>query len=214
MRRSITFASFVLGVFLASMAHAQPLTGTPFLSNLDPNDPNMQFTGVWSNPATTINQTPTGLEFIAAGGPGSFSTMYYPLPAPLVTPLNPADTQVTFNYLWNSGNAVAGVNVLFALDDSNGGVNYYGTGYVIPQPGLNSFTFPLQQPNQANIAGGAVVNGMNFQIDPANVAGNYDITYSSITLHPVPEPATIGLGAVSLAFLAFRRRRSPVHAKV
>ena len=54
---------------------------------------------------------------------------------------------------------------------------------------------------------GDVVAGLNFQIDPANVSGNYDITYSSITLSPVPEPTTLalaGLGAAGL--LIFRRR--------
>jgi hypothetical protein len=48
---------------------------------------------------------------------------------------------------------------------------------------------------------------MNFQIDPANVSGSYDITFNSLTLSQVPEPATlalVGLGAASL--LVFRRR--------
>jgi len=75
------------------------------------------------------------MEYNAPGGGGSFSTMYYPIPVSQQTPLNPLDTQVTFKFNWNSGNAVAGVNVLFALDDSLGGVNYYGTGYNIPTPG-------------------------------------------------------------------------------
>jgi len=52
------------------------------------------------------------------------------------------------------------------------------------------------------------MNGINFQIDPANVSGNYDITFNSLTLTPAPEPATLalaGLGAAGL--LAFRRRK-------
>ena len=55
---------------------------------------------------------------------------------------------------------------------------------------------------------GIIINGMNFQIDPANVSGNYDITFNSLVLSPVPEPATlalVGLGAAGL--LAFRRRK-------
>src|ERR1017187_2277552 len=194
------------GLVIVSSAQAQPVTGTPYLSNIPAVGPS--YGGLWSTPLATITSTPTGLEFNAPGGSGSFSQLYYPLPLGQQTPLNPLDTKVTFDFTWNSGNAVAGVNVLFALDDSLGGVDYYGTGYVVPTPGLNSYTFTLQSPNLANVGAGAIINGMNFQIDPANVSGNYDITYNSIVLSPVPEPATlalVGLGAAGL--LAFRRRK-------
>ncbi len=187
-------------------AQAQPVTGTPYMSNISPASG--FYSGYWNAPITTITSTPVGLEFNAPGGGGSFSTMYYPIPVAQQTPLNPLDNQVTFNFLWNSGNAVAGVNVLFALDDSLGGVNYYGTGYNVPSPGLNSYTFALQAANLANVGAGAVIAGLNYQIDPANVSGNYDITYSSLTLSQVPEPATlslVGLGVASL--LGVRRRK-------
>ena len=69
--------------------------------------------------------TASGLQITATGGAGSFSTLYYPLPAGQVTPLNTQDNAVVFTWTWNSGNAVGGINVLFALDDNNGGVNYY-----------------------------------------------------------------------------------------
>lgn len=194
------------GLALTSSVQAQSITGTPYLSNINPSAPS--YSGFWATPLTTISSTPTGLEFNGPGGTGSFSTMYYAIPASQQTTLNPLDTQVTFTFLWNSGNAVAGVNVLFALDDSLGGVNYYGTGYNVPTPGLNSYTFPLQAANQANIAAGAIINGMNFQIDPANVSGNYDITYSSITLSQVPEPTTLALaGLGALGLVACRRRK-------
>jgi hypothetical protein len=194
------------GLVVAASAQAQSVTGTPFLSNINPGS--AFYSGYWNTTNTTITSTPTGLEFNAPGGGGSFSTMYYPIPVGQQTALNPADTQVTFNFLWNSGNAVAGVNVLFALDDSMGGTDYYGTGYLIPTSGLNSFTFALQSPNQANIAAGAIINGLNFQIDPANVSGRYDITYSSITLSPVPEPGTFALAGLGTAcLLIFRRRK-------
>jgi hypothetical protein len=202
----VTVLALATGLAIANLAQAQSITGTPYLSNINPSD--ASFTGFWSTPLTTISSTPTGMRFNAPGGTGSFSTMYYPIPVSQQTTLNHLDNQVTFTFLWNSGNAVAGVNVLFALDDSMGGVNYYGTGYNIPTPGLNSYTFPLQADNLAHVAAGAIINGMNFQIDPANVSGNYDITYSSITLSQVPEPTTLalaGLGAISL--LAFRRRK-------
>jgi len=215
MKRSILFAA-ALGLGLvaaASTVHAQALTGTPDLSNINPNAPS--YTGYWNNTsgpdATTINQTPTGLEFIAPGGSGSFSTMYYPIPANQVTTMNPLDTQVTFDYLWNSGNAVAGVNVIFAMGGASG-ADYYSTGYNIPKPGLNSYTFPLQAQNQVDVSTTGILNGLNFQIDPANVSGNYDITYSSITLSQVPEPASLGIATMAACFLAARRRRSAVKA--
>jgi PEP-CTERM motif len=200
---ALTVAS---GLVIADSAQAQSVTGTPFMSNINPAAPS--YTGYWSTPLTTITSTPTGLEFNAPGGSGSFSTMYYAIPSAQQTPLNPLDTQVTSNFNWNSGNAVAGVNVLFALDDSMGGVNYYGTGYNVPSPGLNSYTFALQAANQAHVTAGAVINGLNFQIDPANVSGNYDITYSRLTLSQVPEPTTLALAGLGTAgLLAFRRRK-------
>lgn len=193
------------GLVMVNSAQAQAITGTPYLSNIPAVGPS--YGGLWATPLATITSTATGLEFNAPGGAGSFSTMYYPIPLGDQTALNLLDTQVTFDFTWNSGNAVGGVNVLFALGDSLGGVDYYGTGYNIPSPGLNTYTFPLQSPNLANVGAGAIINGMNFQIDPANVSGNYDITFNSLTLSQVPEPATlalVGLGAASL--LVFRRR--------
>jgi hypothetical protein len=194
------------GLVMVNSAQAQAITGTPYLSNIPAVGPS--YSGYWATPLATITSTPTGLEFNAPGGTGSFSQMYYPIPLGDQTALNLLDTQVTFDFTWNSGNAVGGVNVLFALGDSLGGVDYYGTGYVVPTPGLNSYTFTLQSPNLANVGAGAIINGMNFQIDPANVSGNYDITFNSLVLSPVPEPATlalVGLGAAGL--LAFRRRK-------
>ena len=104
------------------------------------------------------------------GGSGSFSTMYYPIPLANQAPTATTDDQVVFKFTWNSGNAVGGVNVLFALGDSMGGVDYYGTTYNnLFVPGTTyTYTFALQSPNLANIQAGAVINGMNFQIDPAN----------------------------------------------
>jgi hypothetical protein len=208
MKRFIGLAAFGIAfAMVASAAYAQPVTGTTYLSNIDPNGP-AQFLNAWSSPAYTINSTALGLEIAGPGGSGSFGQMYYPLPANQVTPVNTADTQVTFNYLWNSGDAVAGVQAVLALDDANGGVNYYFTGYNVPTPGLNSYTFALQQPNQGNVTAGYPINGMSIQLDPANVNGNYDITFSSVTLSAVPEPASLGVTVLGAGLLGLRRRSS------
>jgi hypothetical protein len=194
-------------LFTTGSAQAQGVTGTQFLSNMDPN--NVSFFNQWADPSTVTTSTALGLEINALGGPGTFSSSYYALPVGQIQPNNALATQVTFTFNWNSGNAVAGVNVIFSLDDSNGGAaDYYGTGYVVPTLGLNSYTFGLQAGNLADYQAGDVVAGINFQIDPANVSGNYDITYSSITLGPTPEPATfalLGMGAAGL--LIFRRKK-------
>jgi len=201
-----TALALASGLALTGSAQAQGITGTPYLSNIPAIGPS--YSGYWNTPLTTITSTPTGLEFNSMGGTGSFSTMYYAIPAGNQVPTSTSDAQVTFKFTWNSGNAVAGVNVLFALDDSMGGVNYYGTGYNVPTPGLNTYTFALQAANLANIQAGAVIAGMNFQIDPANVSGNYDITYNSLVVSPVPEPTMAALAGLGLASLWIVRRRN------
>ena len=203
-----TMLAIVVGLALASSTQAQFVTGQPTLNNINPNGTFPS--GAW----TTANMadTATGLQITAPGGPGTFSTLYYPLPAPQVTPLNTQDNAVIFTWTWNSGNAVGGVNVLFALDDNNGGVDYYDAivpAYSLtPVPGTTySITLPLQQPNQANVAAGFPIGGLNFQIDPANVSGNYTMTMNSIQL--IPEPATLSLvGLGLLGLLGLRRRRT------
>jgi hypothetical protein len=201
--------AIVVGLALASSTQAQFVTGQPTLNNISPGGTFPS--GAW----TTANMadTASGLQITAPGGPGTFSTLYYPLPAGQVTPLNAGqDNQVVFTWTWNSGNAVGGINVLFALDDNNGGVNYYDAivpAYSLtPTPGTTySITLPLQQPNQANVTAGFAIGGLNFQIDPANVSGNYTMTLDSIAL--IPEPATVTLvGLGLLGVMALRRRHT------
>jgi len=59
---------------------------------------------------------------------------------------NSLDTQVTFNFTWNSGNAVGGVNVLFAWMTAWVALFIMELLYVVPTLGLNSYTFTLQNP--------------------------------------------------------------------
>lgn len=196
-------------LILAGSAQAQFVTGQPTLNNISPAGTFPS--GLWAT--SNMVDTASGLQITAPGGPGSFSTLYYPLPAPQVTTLNPADNAVVFTWTWNSGNAVGGINVLFALDDNNGGVNYYDAivpAYsLIPTPGTTySITLPLQSPNQGNVAAGFPIGGLNFQIDPANVSGDYTITMNSIEL--IPEPTTVTLVGLGLlgGVMTLRRRKS------
>ena len=192
-----------------SAAQAQYVTGQQYLSNILPSGTSPS--GDWT--VSGMSDTATGLQITGPGGGGSFSQLYYPLTAGQVTPVDTADTEVQFTWTWNSGDAVAGINVLFALDDGNGGTDYYDAispAYsLVPTPGTTyTTTIPLGSPNQANIAAGYPVNGLNFQLDPANVSGNYTITFNSIQLESVPEPATMALlGLGGAALLAIRRRK-------
>jgi len=209
-KQLVAMLAVVAGLTLAGSTRAQFVTGQQSLNNISPAATSP--TGDWTVP--NMMDTALGLQITAPGGSGSFSTLYYPLPAGQVTPLDPTDTKVIFTWTWNSGNAVGGVNLLFALDDNNGGVDYYDAivpAYSLtPVPGTTySVKLPLQSPNQANIAAGFPIGGLNFQLDPANVSGNYTITMDSLQI--VPEPATVmlvGVGAGLLGLLGLRRRHT------
>jgi hypothetical protein len=202
----------VCGLAATGPAQAQGITGTQYLSNISSNA--CSYSGNWAANGGTVTSTLTGLEITALGGSGSFSTLYYAIPGNQQAAANTAATSVIFDFTWNApaGATTAGVNILFALDDSMGGTVYYGTGYNVLTGGTSySQTFALTGANAANIAAGAVVNGMNLQIDPANVGAQmYDITFNSLTLSPspTPEPAAMALSGLGFAGLLIFRRRS------
>jgi hypothetical protein len=194
-------------IIIANTAQSQSITGTPNLSNIDTTFlPANSFGGF--GPAT-FTSTLTGLE-ISTPAP-TYGGTFYAIPIAQQTPLNSADTEVTFDFTFNSpaGPYAGGVNVQFALDDSMGGSVIYSTGYNPYSAGsMNSVTLPLTGANLSNIAAGALINGVSFFIDPVNIGGAYDITENSLTLTPAPEPTTLALAGLGGAagLLTFRRR--------
>jgi hypothetical protein len=164
--------AFAAGLLISQSAQAQGITGGQYLSTF----PGASYSGNWN--AGDVANTPTGIEVVAAGGSGSFSTLYSPIPVADQQPNNPSVTQAVFDYTLNSGTIVAGgIAVIFSLDDSAGNAEYYNFGYHLYTPGvLNSVTVNLDAKTLAAIAGGAVINGFNLQMDPANVNGSYDFT--------------------------------------
>jgi hypothetical protein len=198
------------GLIIVSSAQAQTITGTPFLSNIDPDD--ISPANAWLTSAT-FTSTPTGLEVAGDQGVGGFGQFFYSIPVGQQTALNPLDTQATIDFTFNSpaGPYVGGVAVVIALDDSMGGVVFYSSGYnnAFSAGTMNSVTFDLLAPNLGNIAAGALINGMSIQLDPGNIGPvPYDVTFNSITLTPAPEPASLALVSLGVAsLLVFRRRR-------
>jgi len=195
------------GLVIINSSQAQSITGTPFLSNIDTTYLPANTFGGWG-PATFTDAL-TGLE-VSTPSP-AYGGTYYAIPVAQQTALDSSDTEVVFDFTFNSpaGPYTGGVNVQFALDDSLGGSVIYGTGYgnAYVAGVMNSVTLPLSGANLSNVAAGALINGVSFFIDPGNIGSAYDITENSLTLIPAPEPGTLALAGLGAIGLVMARRR-------
>ena len=202
---------------VANSAWAQPVTGTPYLSNVNPSI----FYSSWaSSPPTVITSTPTGLEASSIG----YGSLHYDIPVGNQQLLNSADVNATLTLTINNPSSDPSttywVGVPFLLDDNQGGTDisyggyagmfgYTGTGTAVWTGNTLTETVPLFGATLAAVQSGTgMITGFNLQFDPAVVPGGaYDVTFNSLVLS-VPEPGSlmlIGLGATGL--LVFRRRK-------
>jgi len=209
------------GLLIAGSALAQDYaTGTPTLSNI-PTTMTALYPNWSLSPPTTISSIPAGFEVFSSG----YGSGYYANPTP-VPILNVNDAQavltLTVNNVADAQNNVW-IGIPFAIGENSGNVFYGGYvgefGYVDTQQGgmtaswngnTVTETVPLTAGQIAAIQTGSdVIYSINLELDPAVYSGAfYDVTFDSLVLQPVPEPATLallGLGAVG--FLTIRRRK-------
>jgi hypothetical protein len=208
------------GMVMISSAQAQSVTGTPYLSNIDPSTLNTAPNATYANWNGGANFTSlsTGLEVQSAG----YGSLYYVVPAGNVQTLNTADTQAVLTFTINSpaANNFVWAGTPFILNDNSGAATYGGysgsgnggnPSTVTWNGNVVTWTVPLSAGQLAAVqAGGDAIYSFNLQMDPAvlNNGPIYDMTFNSLVLSPAPEPTTlalVGLGAAGL--LAFRRRK-------
>lgn len=205
-------------LIIVSSAQAQGVTGTPYLSNVDPstlNTPPSALYANWATAGATFSSHPTGLE---VNSTPSYGSLYYVIPGPEVQTLNPAVTtaQLTFTingdpapYIW--------VGTPFTLSDNFGSVGYGGySGSGNPGNPSNvqwngnvvTWTVPLAAGQLAAIqAGTDAIYSFNLQFDPAVLAaGSYDVTFNSLVL-TVPEPSSVAMLALGAGGWLIARRR-------
>jgi hypothetical protein len=188
-------------------------------------------------PETVITSNPTNWEVASTGGYGSnFYNIYFAPNGPTVDISNDNTLLLQVNIV--AGLVNGGDFFVDLTDGDSGGQEgfQYNIGTGTLTPGQYTFTIPLDDPtgpfgsygassaeagNSAQLSanfGGleyyldtAQIIGYHLELDPGVIAGTqtpnpYDVQYEALAA--VPEPASFGIGAMGLMFLAGRRRRA------
>jgi hypothetical protein len=219
MKPNQVFISLMLagGLTLVSQAQAQYVTGTQYLSNMDPSfpAPGAKYPS-WATATVTTNAT--GLRVQSSG----YGSGYYVIPGPQVQTINPSATQVRLQF--TVGGTAADYNWVgtpFILNDDSGSYTYGGLYSGSGNPGdpatvvwsgnTATWTLPLQAAQLAKVQTGTDhIYSFNLQFDPAvliNGRSSYDVTFNSLSVVAIPEPGSLAMLALGAAgVLAFLRR--------
>jgi len=172
----------------------------------------------WMSPPTVFHSLSTGLEVTSSG----YGSLYYVIPGANVQTINSLATEVRLSF--TVGGTAADYNWVgtpFILNDDGGSYTYGGLYSGSGNPGnpptvqwngnTATWTVPLNPTQLARVqAGNDHIYSVNLQLDPATLINgrtSYDVTFNSLQLVVVPEPASAALVALgAVAFLTFRRR--------